>query len=355
MDAFRDRFTGVKVQLLPSGPLSVLAPAAASGDAVNLLQGALAVSSPLELGWRSWRVAAVLAASLLCLHLGARWFELIALAQERSRARCRHPGGLPRRHARRSRTRPTRAGASSRRLNEIRGGGGGGTLLPALSAVASARSAAPAAKIEGFTFRDGTLDLRIIAPDAASLDAIGQQLRAATWQADIMGGSASGDSYRGQPADSQGGCLMRAWYANLAERERRMVTFGAVAAAVLVVLAVVLPLNRNIAQARQRITTKQGDLAFIQSAAPQLSAAGPGVGRGRHRRIARGAHRQFGARERARQIAVEQPADRRQGPARAPRQRGRSMGSSPGSRDFRRVTACAWNPRKSNPPAKPGS
>ena len=71
---------------------------------------------------------------------------------------------------------------------------------------------------------------------------------------------------------------MRAWYSNLAERERRMVTFGAAAAAILLVLAVVLPLNRNIAQARQRITTKQGDLAFIQSAAPQLSAAGPGVG-----------------------------------------------------------------------------
>jgi len=71
---------------------------------------------------------------------------------------------------------------------------------------------------------------------------------------------------------------MRAWYANLAERERRMVTLGAVAAAVLVLLAVILPLNRNIAQARQRITTKQGDLAFIQGAVPQLAGAGPGIG-----------------------------------------------------------------------------
>ncbi len=71
---------------------------------------------------------------------------------------------------------------------------------------------------------------------------------------------------------------MRAWYANLAERERRMVTFGAVAAAVLLLLAIVLPLNRNIAQARQRIATKQNDLAFIQNALPQLAAAGPGIG-----------------------------------------------------------------------------
>ena len=71
---------------------------------------------------------------------------------------------------------------------------------------------------------------------------------------------------------------MRAWYSNLAERERRVVTLGAAAGVVLVLLAIILPLNRNIAQARQRITTKQGDLAFIQSATPQLAAAGAGSG-----------------------------------------------------------------------------
>jgi general secretion pathway protein L len=197
VDAFRDRFSGVKVQLLPAGPLSVLAPAAASGEAVNLLQGVLAVSSPLELGWRAWRVAAVLAASLLCLHLGARWFELSRLRKTEAALdssiqeafRAAMPGQQNATNARRR---------VEQRLSEIRAGGGNGTLLPALSAVANARSAAPTATIEGFTFRDGTLDLRIVAPDAASLDAIGQQLRAATWEADIMGGSASGESYRGR-------------------------------------------------------------------------------------------------------------------------------------------------------------
>jgi general secretion pathway protein M len=71
---------------------------------------------------------------------------------------------------------------------------------------------------------------------------------------------------------------MRAWYANLSERDRRVVLWGGIAAGVLLVLAIILPLNRNIAQARQRIANKQGDLAFIQGAIPQLSAAGPGVG-----------------------------------------------------------------------------
>lgn len=71
---------------------------------------------------------------------------------------------------------------------------------------------------------------------------------------------------------------MREWYANLAERERRFVKIGGIATVVLVLLGIILPLNRNISLARQRVAVKQGDLAFIQSVAPQLSAAGPAGG-----------------------------------------------------------------------------
>jgi general secretion pathway protein M len=70
---------------------------------------------------------------------------------------------------------------------------------------------------------------------------------------------------------------MRAWFDNLAERERRMVLFGGVAGVIILILAIVLPLNRNIAQTKQRVTIKQDDLSFIQSATPQLASAGPGA------------------------------------------------------------------------------
>jgi len=197
IDALRERFTGVKVQLLPGGPLSVLAPAAAAGEAVNLLQGAFAVASSMQQGWRAWRVAALVAGALLCLHVGARYFELSGLRKSEAALdasiqevfRVAMPGENNATNARRR---------VEKRLAEIRGGGGGGALLPALSAVATARSAAPSASIEGITFRDGTVNLRIKAPDAASLDAIGQELRGANWKADILSGTASGDSYSGQ-------------------------------------------------------------------------------------------------------------------------------------------------------------
>jgi general secretion pathway protein L len=196
VDAWRDRFTGVKVQLLPDGPLSLLAPAAAAGDAVNLLQGPLAVNSPMEQGWRAWRVAAALAGVLLCLHLGSRFFELQRLKKTETTLnasideafRAAMPGTQNTANARRR---------IAQRLEEVRSGGGG-ALLPALAALANARNAAPNTTIEGINYRDGVLDLRVIAPDAASLDAIGQQLRAASWQADIKDLTASGDNYRGR-------------------------------------------------------------------------------------------------------------------------------------------------------------
>jgi general secretion pathway protein L len=195
IDQLRDRFTGVKVQLLPGGPLSVLAPAAATGDAVNLLQGALAVASPAEMSWRSWRVAAVLAGVLLCLHLGVRFYELSKLKATETQLnasiedafRAAMPGQTNAVNAR------SRVAA---RLEDLRTGGGG-TLLPALVAIAQTRDAAPGVTIEGFTYRNGVLTIRVMAADTPSIDAVGQQLRAANWAAELKGVTSAGDGYRG--------------------------------------------------------------------------------------------------------------------------------------------------------------
>lgn len=71
---------------------------------------------------------------------------------------------------------------------------------------------------------------------------------------------------------------MRAWYNNLSERDRKIVLYGGIAIFVLVLLGIILPLNRNISTARERVERKQNDLQFIQSVAPQLAAAGPASG-----------------------------------------------------------------------------
>jgi general secretion pathway protein M len=66
---------------------------------------------------------------------------------------------------------------------------------------------------------------------------------------------------------------MREWFNNLAERDRRIVTIGAIAVPVILIAAVLLYLNRSIAESRTRVANKQADLAFIQEAAPQLAGA----------------------------------------------------------------------------------
>ncbi len=195
VDQLRDRFTGVKVQLLPDGPLSVLAQAAASGEALNLLQGTLAVTSPMEFTWRAWRVAAVLAGVLLVLHVGVRYFELTRLKKTEAELqaniedafRAAMPGQQNATNAR------SRVAA---RLEELRSGGGG-NLLPGLVAIGQARGAAPDVTIEGITFREGVIEMRVIAADTTSIDAIGQQLRAANWSAKLSSVTAAGEGSRG--------------------------------------------------------------------------------------------------------------------------------------------------------------
>ena len=61
----------------------------------------------------------------------------------------------------------------------------------------------------------------------------------------------------------------------LNQRERRMVIFGAVAVVILVLIAVVLPLDSSVSRTQQRIGKKQADLLWMQSVSPELAGAGP--------------------------------------------------------------------------------
>ncbi|MEJ0039982.1 MAG: type II secretion system protein M [Gammaproteobacteria bacterium] len=63
----------------------------------------------------------------------------------------------------------------------------------------------------------------------------------------------------------------------LNERERRMVMFGGIAAAALLIFGVLLPLGSSVSKAQERVGKKQADLAWMQSVGPELASAGPTV------------------------------------------------------------------------------
>jgi len=65
--------------------------------------------------------------------------------------------------------------------------------------------------------------------------------------------------------------------ASLSERERRMVTWGGIGVAVLLVFgAAVLPLYAAASRTEQRVEQKRQDLEWMRSVAGELRAAGPG-------------------------------------------------------------------------------
>lgn len=66
------------------------------------------------------------------------------------------------------------------------------------------------------------------------------------------------------------------WYARQSERDQRVLRWGAIAGALIVLALVLLPLHRNLSQARARVAQQQADLAWMRQMAPTLAAAGPG-------------------------------------------------------------------------------
>lgn len=70
---------------------------------------------------------------------------------------------------------------------------------------------------------------------------------------------------------------MRKWYENLAERERLFVTYGGIGVVIALLLSVVISLQLKVGATRERVTRKQGDLAYIQSVVPQFAASSTGA------------------------------------------------------------------------------
>jgi general secretion pathway protein M len=57
------------------------------------------------------------------------------------------------------------------------------------------------------------------------------------------------------------------------ERERRLVLGGLALAAVILIFGVVIPLDRSVAHAHDRLAGKRADLTWMQSVAPELATA----------------------------------------------------------------------------------
>jgi len=196
VEALRERFDGIKVQVLTGGPLTLFAQQLPVVTPINLLQGPYAVAKASGEGWQAWRVAAILLLALVGLHVVGKTAELSILKKsERSldssigeTFRMAMPGEQNTTDARRR---------MEQRLISVRSGGGGG-LLPALAALSQAHGAAPGTVVKAMSFRQGAVELKIAAPDASSLDRLSQTLRSNGWEAELTSGNNVGSGYEGR-------------------------------------------------------------------------------------------------------------------------------------------------------------
>jgi type II secretory pathway component PulM len=58
-------------------------------------------------------------------------------------------------------------------------------------------------------------------------------------------------------------------------REQQLVKIGAIAAVLIIIFGVLLPLDSSVTKARARIAQKQADLAWMKNVAPVLAASAP--------------------------------------------------------------------------------
>jgi general secretion pathway protein L len=194
VETSRPQFDGIKVQLLTGGPLALFAQQLPAASPINLLQGTYAPVSSRAVGLSAWRVAAILLGCLIGLHVIGKVAELEVLKKRE------HQVDLSIREAFHS-AMPGDPGVGDararmeQRLAATRGAGGG--LLAALQALAQARDAAPGTSVQALNFHGGALEMKLAAPDAASLDRLSQSLRSNGWAADLGGGSNAASGYVG--------------------------------------------------------------------------------------------------------------------------------------------------------------
>jgi general secretion pathway protein L len=203
VEAARERFEGIQIQLLTGGPLTLFAQQLPTATPTNLLQGPYTPAATHPVGWNAWRVAAMLLAGFIGLHVAGKAAELSLLkhADHKLDASIEQvfqmalPGEPVTYEARR---------VMEQRLAAARASQVSGGFLSALQALVQAHRAAPEAVLEAMTFRDGALELKATAPSVESLDRLSRQLRQQGWQARLTAGTPKGSSYEGSIQMSPG-------------------------------------------------------------------------------------------------------------------------------------------------------
>lgn len=197
VEALRERFDGIKIQLLTGGPLSLFAQQLPQGSPINLLQGTYAPTTSRAVGWPAWRVAAILLAALVGLHVAGKAAELSMLKRNERKLDASISDvfhqALP---GQQTTADPRRR--MEKQLADVAARSSAGGLLSALEALAQAHASAPTTAIQALNFHDGTLEMQLSAPDVGTLDRLTQSLKGNGWQTNLISSTSQGSAIQGR-------------------------------------------------------------------------------------------------------------------------------------------------------------
>ena len=197
--ALRHELHSVDVNVLPDGVLPKLAVTVAAGHGVNLLQGKYGRKTEYATLFRPWKTAAMLLIGLAIVAMSLKGVGYYQLLQDESALRAQF-------NAEYHSIRPddTREIVDPVAIvNSLRRSMGSSTspqvFLPSLRELGAAMAANSGASIEAISYRAGVIDLRLIAPDVATLDNIQKAVSASgRFQASIQSTDQVADQINGR-------------------------------------------------------------------------------------------------------------------------------------------------------------
>ncbi len=193
--ALRHELDSVDVKLLPDGVTPRLAVTIATGAGINLLQGQYAAKKEYGGLFRPWKYAAMLALAFAVLVVGARALDLYMLTQQEAELR----------QTFNSEYRQMLPGAPEtddpgpvidslrRRIGNVETPP---LFLQSMEQLSKAIQQNQAATIQAISFRAGVIDLRVAAPDVATLDNVQRVIGdSGQFQATIQSTDQDGDRW----------------------------------------------------------------------------------------------------------------------------------------------------------------
>ena len=203
-DMLRLRVDSLDVKIMPDGALPRLASQISTGDGVNLLQGPYAPKRELPVDVEKWRFPALLLGGLIVLLLLRSGADLWSLSSEEAALDAAagelltttFPDANPENDPWSQLN--SRLGAGT---GDSEGGiaGNGAGFADALAALAAAKTRTPAIRIDALGYRDGKMDLQLVAPSVDELDKLRQGVVAGgKLSAEIQSANPDGDTIKGR-------------------------------------------------------------------------------------------------------------------------------------------------------------